>query len=176
MTQKGFGVIFVILSLVLITGSAVLFYTVLKENTSTAINQTIQRPVVPSIVPTPIPSSLPISSPSYSRNDYSIITEETLKQIMDSLNKSSYARVIVSIKGNEFTASSFNKDDEKKKQEVSKLQDQVLNNLKSEDITNVSRSKYIPSFAAEITKSGLQKLLNDPQVESINLDKLGLPM
>jgi hypothetical protein len=53
---------------------------------------------------------------------------------------------------------------------ISDIQQGVLKNLTDDDLSNVHRWKAISAFAAEMTSVGIEKLSEDPNVVSIELD------
>ncbi len=78
--------------------------------------------------------------------------------------------VIVGIQGNQYTTPEF-QDDVVRKREIKKLQDAVAVTLGSGDVRGIGLYDYIPFFSGQISKSGLDKLLNNPSVTSISVDR-----
>ena len=85
-------------------------------------------------------------------------------------NQNDWVRVIVTLKGNKFTLPDF-KDDVIKKEEVKKIQDDVLKTLSPVDLRLYHLFTYTPAFSGQISKIGFDKLLSNPSVISIDLDK-----
>lgn len=122
----------------------------------------------PSPTSTPKPSSTPTPLPT---------TPEAgdTEEIQALLNKEQWVRVIVMLKGNEFTAPEFRQDDAKQEAEIKKIQDAVLITLTENDFQLSHQYQYVTSFAGVVSRSGMEKLLKNSQVTSISLDRLSAP-
>lgn len=94
-----------------------------------------------------------------------------IEEIQTLLNNAEWVLVIVTLRGNEFTTPEF-QDNVKKKSEVQKIQNAVLITLTKDDFQVSSQYQFIPSFAGKISKLGLEKLLRDPRVTSISIDRV----
>ncbi|OGZ34059.1 MAG: hypothetical protein A2174_03005 [Candidatus Portnoybacteria bacterium RBG_13_41_18] len=81
------------------------------------------------------------------------------------------ARVIVNLKGNKYTSSEFQSDNAKKMEEVGKIQNRVLGTLNAQDISSIGKFTYSPGFSGVIKQTGYDKLLVNPEVDSIQEDK-----
>jgi subtilisin family serine protease len=57
-------------------------------------------------------------------------------------------------------------------QSISRAQDQVINRLDKQDVRVTNRFKYIFGFSAEVTLRGLQELIDNPSVLSIEKDEI----
>ena len=156
MNQKGFANIIVIIGIVILAGVAGYF----------VVNR--QTPL-PEPTPLPIPSPLPSPTPAPTTPKAGDIEE-----IQTLLKKNVWVRVIVVLKGNEFTAPEF-QDDVKKKTEVKKIQDAVLVTLTENDFQISHQYQFITSFAGMVSNSGMEKLLKNSQVVSISMDRLSAP-
>lgn len=137
----------------------------------------------PQITNTPTPISTPLSTPSTSlipspepTSNSTAATPKTgnIEEIQTLLNNTEWVLVIVGLRGNEFTLPEFH-DDVKKKSEVQKIQNAVLITLTKDDFQVGSQYQFIPSFAGRISKLGMEKLLRDPRVTSISIDRLSAP-
>ena len=95
---------------------------------------------------------------------------ESRRDIQATIDREGKARVIVMLKGNQWTAPTYRADDSKRKKEVKKVQDAVLSGLTEEDFRLIHKYMYSPMFAGIISQSGFEKLSVDERVESILLD------
>ena len=86
-----------------------------------------------------------------------------------------FTRVIVSLKGNEFTSPDF-RDDDKKKEEVKKIQERVLATLTEKDVRDINMFNFIPAFACDISQSGRERLKKNKDVLSIEEDAPDFPL
>lgn len=173
-TNKGFAPLVAIIIVAVIVGgiggymvfrqeAAVPADTLLVEDLEpTATTTQTAQDVVPTPAPTPKPTPTPTPKP--------IISNKASAEVVAAINKDGSARVIVGLKGNEFTVPEYNSNDNKKKEEVRKLQDAVLNTLTPADWSNTVLFSYIPAFAGTLTISGLNKLNLNPGVLNITLD------
>lgn len=134
----------------------------------------------PQITNTPTPIPTPLSMPSTSLTSNTDPTSNStaaapktgnIEEIQTLLNNTEWVLVIVTLRGNEFTAPEFH-DDVKKKSEVQKIQNAVLITLTKDDFQVSSQYQFIPSFAGKISKLGMEKLLKDSRVSSISIDRV----
>ena len=172
MNQKGFANIILLVLMVVLVG-AVGYLTLVNKPlqptslpTPTLTSTSTPSPTpAPTITPTPRPSPTPV--PTISKTG-------DIEEIQTLLNKEAWVRVIVMLKGNEFTAPEF-RDDVKKKSEVQKIQNAVLVTLTKNDFQVSSQFQFSLGFVGMTSKSGMEKLLKDPRVTSISIDRLGAP-
>ena len=148
MNRKGFATI-VLIALVVVLAGVVGYFAFVKK--SELITQQ----------PTPTPS--PTLTPTTPKTG-------DIEEIQTLLNKKTWVGVIVTLKGNEFTAPEF-RDDVRRYAEVKKIQDAVLVTLTKDDFQISHQYQSITSFAGMVSKSGMEKLLNNSQVTSISIDK-----
>ncbi|MDP1688848.1 MAG: hypothetical protein Q8L47_01815 [bacterium] len=101
-----------------------------------------------------------------------IVTDKRgdIAEIQALLSSQQFVRVIVEVKGNEFTVPKGN-DDTKLQSEVKRLQNEVLSVLTVDDFQVTNQYSLITFFAGKISKSGLKKLLENPQVKVISMDR-----
>lgn len=146
---------------------------ILEQPTPTSTPPIIEQPT-PSPVPSPTPTPPILEQPTPSPMP---ITPKMgdVEEIQALLNKEEWVLVIVMLKGNEFTDPNFIGDDAKKNAEAQRIQSAVLATLTTDDFQVYSRFQSITGFAGKISKSGMEKLLNDQRVISISLDKLSEP-
>jgi len=165
--QKGFVNILLIVFVVVLAGVAGYFALNNRSVAPTPTSPILEQPA-PSPTPSPTPTPTPTPTP---------VTLNTgdVEEIQTLLNKEAWVRVIVMLKGNEFTAPDFISDDTKKKSEVQKIQNAVLITLTKDDFQIGRQYEFIPSFAGAISKSGMEKLIRNPLVTSISLDRVSAP-
>lgn len=97
--------------------------------------------------------------------------ESEADKIEQALEKYSWVNIIVWLKDNEFTSPAFQADDVKKRQEIDRIQDAVLSQLTSDDFKIQFRYEVTNGFAGLVSRSGLEKLRLDPNVNEIFLDR-----
>ncbi|HEY4503440.1 MAG TPA: hypothetical protein VJC14_03355 [Candidatus Paceibacterota bacterium] len=175
MNQKGFVNILLIVFIIVLAGAGGYFALNNRSATPTPTPPILEQPT-PSPTPTPTPNPSPTPKPSPTPTP-TPITPKTgdIEEIQTLLNKEAWVRVIVMLKGNEFTAPDFISDDTKKKSEVQKIQSAVLITLTQNDFQVSSQFQFITGFVGMISKSGMEKLLRDQRVISISLDKVSSP-
>jgi hypothetical protein len=93
-----------------------------------------------------------------------------IEEIRSLLKEKTWVPVIVILEGKDYTASE-SRDETPKETEIQKIQDIVLATLKDDDFRLGKRFRFLPAFAGEISATGLEKLLKNPQVKSIAIDK-----
>lgn len=98
------------------------------------------------------------------------IAHKANREVLDALAKEPQTRVIVTLKGNEFTKPEFT-DDVKKKEAVRTLTDAVLKTLLPAELTDIKTMDFVPAFGGVLTKTGLDKLEKNDNVLQIDLDK-----
>lgn len=123
----------------------------------------IQTPTAP-VITQPLPETTP--SPTKKGGD---ITE-----IQSQLKNQAWVLVVVTLEGNEFTTPEA-RDDAKRYAEVKRIQDTVLTTLTESDFKLSAQYTSVTSFAGKVSSSGMSKLLNNPLVTSISIDKLSAP-
>ncbi|MBI2144002.1 hypothetical protein HYU17_02520 [Candidatus Woesearchaeota archaeon] len=94
------------------------------------------------------------------------------KKILDELEEKSEVLVIVSLKEPNLTDKEV-KEIKTKKQIYKQKQDEVLSTLSLKDFKTKNIYTLSPGFSGYITKSGLEKLKIDPNVNNIHLSRKG---
>lgn len=112
--------------------------------------------------PVPERTLLPAPTPATKSGD----TEE----IRTLLDEQEWVQVIVTLEGNEFTDPNF-QNDTKKKSEVRKIQNSALANLDENDFRLQRQFEITAQFSGEVSSSGMDKLLSEPVVKSITIDR-----
>lgn len=92
------------------------------------------------------------------------------ENILTEIKNRGSSLVIIKLRGNEYTSSDYS-NTTKKMEEIRRLQDDFLQNYSSEEISNIKRLDYSPFLGAKINESAYYKIINDPRVESMQLDK-----
>ena len=103
-------------------------------------------------------------------------TESDIVQIQNLLEDNKTVRVIVGIRGNQYTSPEYQENDAKKKEEVKKVLDKVLATLTDKDIQEVKRFSFIPFFTGSISRTGFEKLMKNEDVTSVELEKPDFPL
>lgn len=135
MNRKGFANILILVIVIAAIVGGVGYVVLYKQIPSPTPSPTPDPIENPTPTPTPSPSPTPTPTPKPSPAPIPLPTTPKtgdIEEIQALLNKEQWVRVIVMLKGNEFTAPEF-QDDAKKKAEVKKIQDAVLVTLTEKD-------------------------------------------
>lgn len=97
--------------------------------------------------------------------------EEAYQEIAEEIQDRGVARVIVGVRGNEFTAAEYQDDLTKKDAEIKRVVGQEVATLSVEDMEVDHQFKYIPYFSGLLKAPGLEKLRNNPEITSMQLDR-----
>ena len=93
------------------------------------------------------------------------------EEILEALKTSDFVDVIVWLKDNEFTSPEYQDNLDKKRAEISKMQNDVLSRLSEDEFKLKQRYSVTNGFFGSVSEIGFGKLLADLNVEEIYLDK-----
>lgn len=170
MRKKGFANIAVIV-VIAIVGVAGYFVITQKSflpkpfspssNTPVSSNTDLKLP--------PPPEPTPPLTPHVNNNTEPTVKTGDIDEIQTLLTENAWVRIIVTLKGNEFTAPEF-QDYDKKRAEIQKIQEAALATLTEEDFIVHRKFQLTAQFSGTVSETGMEKLLKSPHVVSIHLD------
>jgi flagellar basal body-associated protein FliL len=166
MKRNGFvNIAIIITGVVLLIGTTGYF---IMKNENILLTPTPSPTAISNQTPSP---TIPIITESNLISTSTTIVTGDIKEIYSLLEKEDWVKVLVGLNGNEFTAPNL-KSDAKKLSEVKKIINATLSTLTQNDFRLPHLQVYSPIFSGEISKSGIDKLINNPQVKTISINRV----